>query len=98
MKQGLPPAYTQNQWVRAGGKVARVLLWMKAMAISGVIWTFALCFVFMGVVLPWKTLTILNWGLIGTGLAIGYGAYRFDRMVWRAMRPRKKLESESDYS
>lgn len=88
--------YTDTQAVRTLGKWARIFIWFKAMAISGIVWSIAFCFVLVGLALPWKGANFLNWMLILMGLVIGYAAFWFDRLVWRAMRKKSPLRTSVD--
>lgn len=83
------------EWfARKAGCAGLWFLWFKAMGISALVWAFGLCFVVLGLVLPWHPLPSINAIILIVGCAVFVAAYKLDRLIWRSVaRARKALKS-----
>jgi hypothetical protein len=75
-----------NNALMVTGRIARVLLWVKLMVVSTMVWGISLVTIAFAIVLPWKHAAILNILLIALGVGIGYLGWLYDRTVWRLIK------------
>lgn len=75
-----------NNALMVTGRIARVLIWVKLMVVSTVVWGVSLVTIAFAIVLPWKSAAILNVLLIAFGVGIGYLGWLYDRTVWRLLK------------
>lgn len=94
---GLGPRLAGARIPPWASRVGLLLLWMKAISLSSLVWAFGFCFLLMGLALPWRPMPAINAVLLLIAALVWLGAYRLDKLIWgRYQEARRTLRNSSN--